>query len=593
MRRAARLLPWLLAAALSSRAPADEMRSAERAVIQALERARPSVVTVFTEDKNDFDLSGVVISSGGCILTLRSPFVGAGGKVAERVMVRFPGKGDTEEATVVGEDAATDTILLRAKGARNRAIKAGRAADVQHGMWVLLVGNAFGAGRESTATASLGVISGIERSGETTTRFHASALVNPGSFGAPLLDLSGALVGITAPAVTAAGHQSVIVPFELIRDAYRAKGGDAAKEFAAVPVARRPGGEIADAFGTVAQAAAAEGAKVLVAVRAQPEAGGTVAAPPPPPAEGGAPPAATPPQGPPMPDPVPGALPGLDRSSGVIVDADGLILCPLRVVGWPGPPRPLIIDLLDGRSLPATLLGYDERLRVALLSVEARGLPVLADAPEADLRAGRLAVALGFPHEAPGRQTPQLTAGILSRTGALSGLHPGFRALQTDAGVGGGNRGGPLLDAEGRLLGVLLDVNDTEPMGYGMRVRGGYAGNAGLGFALPMAVVRAILPRLRRGDILRAAFLGVGVDDVPEGVSVTSVSAQNSKGEASAAATAGLREGDLLVSIDQRPLRRAADLREIVAAYAVGDEVEIVVTREGASLTVRARLTER
>lgn len=593
MSRPARLLPWLFAALLPSPAIADELRSAEKAVIHALERARPSVVTVFTEDKNDFDLSGVVISSGGCILTLRSPFAGAGGKVVERVMVRFPGKGETEEATVVGEDAATDTILLRAKGARNRAVKGSRAADVQHGMWVLLVGNAFGSGRESTATASLGVISGIERDGETVTRFHASALVNPGSFGAPLLDLSGALVGITAPAVTAAGHQSVIVPFELIRDAYRSKGGDAAREFAGEPVARRPGGEIADAFGLVAQAAGTLGAKVLVAVRAQPAVGEVVSAPPAPAPEGGAPPPATPPQGPPMPDPVPGALPGLDRSSGVVVDPDGLILCPLRVTGWPGPPRPLIVDLLDGRSLPATLLGYDERLRVALLSVEARGLAQIADVPETDWRAGRFAVALGFPHESPRAQTPQLTAGILSRTGALFALHPGFRALQTDAGVGGGNRGGPLLDAEGRLLGVLLDVNDTEPMGYGLRARGAYAGNAGLGFALPMAVVRAIVPRLRKGEILRAAFLGVGVDDVPEGVRVTSLSPKNSKGDATAASEAGLREGDLLVSIDGRPLRRAADLRDIMAGYSVGDEIEIVVTREGASVTMRAKLTER
>ncbi len=591
-----RRLPALAVAALfavGGGVLGDEMRSAERAVGGALERARPSVVTVFTENQNDYDLTGVVISSGGCILTLRSPFVGRGGKVTERVMVRFPGKGDTEEATLIGEDAATDTILLRAKGARNRAIKGGRAADAPQGMWVLLVGNAFGAGRESAASASLGVISGIERDGDKVTRLHASTLVNPGSFGAPLLDLSGTLVGITLPAVTAAGQQSVILPFELIRDAYRAKGGEAAREFAAEPAARRPGGEIVEAFGMVVQAAAAEGARVLVAVRAQPDVAEVVAAEPPPSAEGPDASKGKPPPGLPMPEPVPGSLPALDRSSGVVIDAEGLILCPLRVVGWPGPPRPLIVDLLDGRSLPGKLLGYDERLRVALLSVEAPGLPVLADTAEADLRAGRLAVALGYPHESPRRQTPQLTAGILSRTGALFGLHPAFRALQTDAGVGGGNRGGPLVDSDGRLLGVLLDVNDTEPMGYGLRVRGAYAGNAGLGFALPMPVVRAILPRLRRGEILRAAFFGVGVDDVPEGVRVTSMAEKNSKGEVTAASSAGLREGDLLVSINGKPLRRAADLRDLVAAFSVGDEIEVVASREGAPFTARARLTER
>ena len=101
-----------------------------------------------------------------------------------------------------------------------------------------------------------------------------------------------------------------------------------------------------------------------------------------------------------------------------------------------------------------------------------------------------------------------LTLGILSRTGGLNRLHPAFHALQTDAAVAGGNRGGPLLDIEGRLMGVLLDVNDTDGRGYQLRAKGSYEGNAGLGFALPMRQLRALNDRMLRD-------IGVSRSEIP------------------------------------------------------------------------------
>jgi len=159
--------------------------------------------------------------------------------------------------------------------------------------------------------------------------------------------------------------------------------------------------------------------------------------------------------------------------------------------------------------------------------------------------------------------------------------------------VAGGNRGGPLVDIEGRLMGVLLDVNDTDRRGYFSRGRGSYLGNAGLGFAVPLYVLQDVLPKLEQGTVLRAVFLGVGAEAVEGGLKVLSISAKNSKGEATSAARAGLKPGDVLVSLAGTPLKEMADLRKALMLFTVGDEVEIVILRAGKRETLRVNLGGR
>jgi serine protease Do len=295
----------------------------------------------------------------------------------------------------------------------------------------------------------------------------------------------------------------------------------------------------------------------------------------------------------PQPLPVPGQLEAVDRCSGVVLSADGLILCPLRITGWPKRERPLTVDFYRGPTLPARVLGRDERLRVALLKVEAQGLEVLEEAGPDSRQVGSFALALGFPHENPHRATPQVTLGVVSRIGALKNLHPAFDAVQTDAGVAGGNRGGPLVDIEGRLLGVLVDVNDTEGRGYHLKARGAYAGNAGLGFALPMHVVRRVREALESGATLRAAFLGVGAQPGEKGLSIVSVVEKNSKGAPTTATRAGLRAGDILVSVGGVELTGRNALREALAHRLPGEKIEIVYLRKERRHTVIVELGER
>ncbi|MHC4960257.1 MAG: trypsin-like peptidase domain-containing protein [Planctomycetota bacterium] len=582
MRRVALVL--LLAAV----AAGDELSKAERETRQAVSAVHPSVVTVYTTRKDDFNLTGVAIGGRGVILTLRGPLVDKrSGLVPKQVTVRVPGRGKSVQAEVMDEDADTNTIVLQLPKISVRKLQARRAVDVRLGQWVMLVGNTFGSGQEGQPTVSLGVVSGLVRSGEAVTEIHASTLVNPGSFGAPIVDTGGNLIGIAAYKVTRAGGQTVVIPYDRIRERYRELDRKGARLLSTAPRPRRPSRRVTDALGLVAQDAAERARVALVGVRAGRIKEDDAPAPKPDPK------AKKPKRrGPRKPRPVAGKLPAYDRCSGVVVGADGWILCPLRVTGWPGPARPLLVDLSDGRSLPAKVLGTDERLRIALLSVRAKGLEVLPPAPR-DVRTGSFVLALGYPHEEPERATPQVTFGIVSRMRALGGLHVAMQAVQTDAGVSGGNRGGPLIDLEGRFVGLLLDVNDTSTQGYMTRMAGAYVGNAGLGFALPPNVLDQIVPRLAKGVRFRLGFLGVSTRTGKLGLDVLNVVEKNSKGAPTTATRAGLEKGDVLVRIGKTPMKEHNDLRAALAYVTVGDKIEIEYLRGDKRKTVTVELGER
>ena len=588
------MMRLLLVFALATPVVAGELAGAERQVVRAAKEARAAVVTVYTPNKKDFDVTGVVIASKGIILTLRKPLLSAAGSLPAAVAVRFPGRGKTVMADVIDDDRESGTVLLQARKVRATPMRSRRSDDTRLGMWVLLVGNQFGTGRESTPTVSLGVVSGLVRTRDRVSRIHASTLVNPGSFGAPVLDLSGGLLGITALAWTKSGGQSVVIPVDYVRQRYRDRKGPGAKFLTNPPRKRGKSTKVTDLFGVVMEAAALRARTALVGVRSGAiPADTTVAKKKEEPAEGEKKKKKRVPRKPPQPRRVPGVLEAYDRCSGVIVSTDGLIVCPLRITGWPGPERPLTVDLPNGTAVKAQVRGRDERLRIALLAVDVTGLTVLEPCPEADLRTGRFVLALGYPHDDPAKGTAQVTFGVLSRTEALRSLHPAIRALQTDAAVAGGNRGGPLVDMEGRLMGVLLDVNDTDGRGYFSRARGSYFGNAGLGFAVPLHVLRDVMPKLKKGGLLRSPYLGVGTEPVEGGIRVRSVGAKNSKGDPTTAARAGLKVGDVIVSIAGSALTQAQDLRRTLMRFTVGDEVEIVYTRAGKRVTIKVTLGER
>ncbi|MCK6460689.1 MAG: serine protease, partial [Planctomycetes bacterium] len=226
-----------LALLLCCVARAGELQVAEGAVKRAAAVARPAVVTVLTPDQRDFDLTGVVIAPS-IVLTARSPLL-RDGRLPPSLLIRLPGKGSTLEASLLDDDEKTDTVLYKSDSAAGvKQLSASRSEDIREGMWVLLVGNAFGQGRESTPTLSLGIVSAVSRDRGAVRAFHTSALVNPGSIGAPVVDLTGDLVGIAANAITADGGQTVVVPFDAIRAAYQSRDGKGSKAVGRPPPPR-------------------------------------------------------------------------------------------------------------------------------------------------------------------------------------------------------------------------------------------------------------------------------------------------------------------------------------------------------------------
>lgn len=585
MRRArSRALAGIAAALLAlasaaGRAPAGELQSAEAAVQKASQSARPAVATVLTAEPKDSDQTGVLVAPG-LVVTIRSGLLQRGALPAE-VEVKFPGAPAAVRAKVQADDADTDTAILSVPGAKAAPILAMPGEEVQAGLPVLLLGNTFGEGRESTPSVALGILSWMQRDRAGIHRLATSALLNPGCAGAPVVDLTGRLVAIASGRIVASTGQTALVPWDAIVGAYARKGGPTARLLDRPPGAKPASPGFGDAMTVAVAEAARRGKSALVGIRS----GEWREIPAGTPADAGA-------AGrrPPAPPPVPGRLAAHDRSSGLVVAKEGLILCPLRVTGWPGPERVLTVDLLDGRAFPAKRLGIDERLRVALLKVEAADLAVLEPAPAASLERGRFAVGLGFPHEAELLESPQISVGVVSRTGALGRVHPRLRAIQTDAPVSGGNRGGPLVDIEGRLLGMILDVDDTDEGGYASRLRGRYGGNAGLGFAISCETIAEVVPLLREGKVLRTPVLGVSLEPSGDGLRIAEVVEKNAAGEATAAAGAGLRKGDLLLEIAGRPVPTLDALRSLLSELFVDDAVEIAYLREGARRTARAVL---
>lgn len=272
--------------------------------------------------------------------------------------------------------------------------------------------------------------------------------------------------------------------------------------------------------------------------------------------------------------------------SGVIVDAEGgLALTNHHVIAKADSIR---VTLHDGRSLDADLVGTDPETDIAVLRLPTQGLPAgtLSAIPLADsdgLRVGDFVVAIGNPFGL--KQT--VTSGIVSGLGR-SGLGiEGYESfIQTDASINPGNSGGPLVNLRGELVGINTAI--LAPGG----------GNIGIGFAIPSNMARAVMEQIiDQGQVRRGQF-GLSVQDLtPElaaalGVEGRSGAMITAVEQGSAAAEAGLREGDLVVQMDSRPVQGAADIRTRFGLLPVGARVTLDVMRAGQPLRLQGEIPD-
>lgn len=261
--------------------------------------------------------------------------------------------------------------------------------------------------------------------------------------------------------------------------------------------------------------------------------------------------------------------------SGVVVDAEkGYILTNNHVIDKADE---ITVTLTDGRNLSAKLVGTDPDADVAVIQVKADKLTALPVADSEKLRVGDFVIAIGNPFGLG--QT--VTSGIVSALGRSGlGIEGYEDFIQTDASINPGNSGGALVNLRGELIGINTAI--IAPSG----------GNVGIGFAIPINMVRNVMDQLIAYGEVRRGYLGVVVQDLtPELANAFGL--DNNRGvvvaqvvPGSAAAKAGLKAGDVVFSIDGHKVRNAANLRNRVGMLRVGEKIEMDIKRENKVLTL-------
>jgi putative serine protease PepD len=260
---------------------------------------------------------------------------------------------------------------------------------------------------------------------------------------------------------------------------------------------------------------------------------------------------------------------GIATGSGFVIDDRGYVVTNDHIVAGGSE---VSVGFSRDDEQDAKVVGRDPSTDLALLRVdddkaaELKPLP-LGDSDE--VRIGDPAIAIGNPF---GLERT-LTAGVVSATDRHINAPDGFSiddAVQTDAPINSGNSGGPLLNADGEVIGV-----NSQSRGEG------------LGFAVPVDIVKDVIPKLRRDGEVRRAYLGVSTTDARRGALVEEIT------DAGPADSAGVRRGDVIAELGGRPIRSPGDAARTVGRQQPGNGVEIVVVRGERRITLRAELAER
>jgi Do/DeqQ family serine protease len=267
--------------------------------------------------------------------------------------------------------------------------------------------------------------------------------------------------------------------------------------------------------------------------------------------------------------------------SGVIVTGDGYILTNHHVVDGA---NEITVELTDGRTLSAKLIGSDAPSDLAVLKVDAGNLQTLGLADSDAVQVGDVVLAIGNPLGIG--QT--VTLGIISAKGRATGVGDGSYEdfLQTDAPINRGNSGGALVNVKGELIGINSQI--LSPSG----------GNIGIGFAIPANMARHVMDQLRAGGRVRRAQLGVTIQPVTSelaeslGIKQVGGALVSSVEPGSAADRAGVERGDVITSFNGQPVHDTNSLRNRVANQAPGSNATVVVVRDGKQRTLTVKLGE-
>ena len=269
---------------------------------------------------------------------------------------------------------------------------------------------------------------------------------------------------------------------------------------------------------------------------------------------------------------------GTGPTTGLVVSEDGHIIS--SAFNFVQQPSSILVTLPSGGRAAATIVARDHSRMLVLLKVKtSEKLPVPVAVPRSEMAVGQWAIAVGRTYDQPG---PNLSVGVLSALNRVWG-----RAIQTDAKISPNNYGGPLVDIQGRVLGVLVPLS---PQGQSSEVAGAEWYDSGIGFAVPLSEINERLPTLIAGKDLHAGLLGISLK--PGDIySLPAEIAASQPG--SPAYKAGLKAGDIIVEADGVPIERQAQLKHVLGAVYAGDKVNVVAKRGAERVTASIELVDK
>jgi serine protease Do len=261
--------------------------------------------------------------------------------------------------------------------------------------------------------------------------------------------------------------------------------------------------------------------------------------------------------------------------SGFVIDPSGLIVTNNHVIA---DSDEITANFADGRKFQAKIVGVDDKTDLALLKVEARAPLKAAKFGRSDkMRVGDWVLAIGNPFGFGGT----VTAGIVSALDRDINSGPYDHYIQTDASINRGNSGGPLFNIGGEVIGINTAI--MSPTG----------GSIGIGFAVPSEIAVPVIEQLRRFHEVHRGWIGVRIQEVTDDVA-SGLGMSDNKGAFIAgltddgpAAKAGIKEGDVVLEFNGKPVKAMRELPRIVADTPPGDSVDVIVMRDGQRVTLK------
>jgi len=264
--------------------------------------------------------------------------------------------------------------------------------------------------------------------------------------------------------------------------------------------------------------------------------------------------------------------------TGFIISADGYIITNQHVINQ----ADKVTVQLSGKSdeIPARIVGQDYDLDLAVLKIEGTGYPTLPLGNSDTMRAGDLVIAIGQPFGLD----HTVTTGVISAKGRPISIEDrDYRNLiQTDAAINPGNSGGPLLNSKGQVIGINTAVNVQAQ---------------GIGFAIPINTVRDVLEDLKKGHKIVKPFLGIQMTAVNQSVRDELNLPEKTRGvivvkvlDGTAAARAGIKQFDIIQSIEGQTVQTATEVQNAVASKKAGDKIALMILRNGKQITMPVTL---